>query len=232
MKPLETQGHSPKSERFAKDVSNTGQHEEGQNARELSKSKNRRHLLDSAADAIFKHGFRGATIAAIQKISGLSRGMINLHFKTKENLLLAVAEDLSNSYSERWKKIARNPDLSARDKLMGIIKVDLSPDILNERDVAIWFAFRSEARSNPEYHKFIDSRDASFHNTIVEICQSLIDEGKYPNGDAHLAADAFIALFEGMWTDFHLHSEEFDRCRAERVCLYIANSLFPDHFDL
>jgi len=211
-------------------VSNTGHHEEGQNAREFSKSKNRRHLLNSAAEAIFKHGFRGATIAAIQEISGLSRGMINLHFKTKENLLLAVAEDLSNSYSERWNKVAHDPDLSAKEKLMGIIQVDLSPDILNERDVAIWFAFRSEVCSNPEYRKFIDSRDASFHGTIVDICQALINEGKYRNGDASLAADAFIALFEGMWTDFHLHSQEFDRRRAEQACHYVAASLFPDHF--
>lgn len=207
-----------------------GQHEYGQNAREIGKSRNRRHLLDSAAEAIFRHGFRGATIAAIQEISGLSRGMINLHFKTKENLLLAVAEDLSNNYTERWNRVAHDPELRAADKLKGIIKVDLSPDILNERNVAIWFAFRSEVSSNPEYRRFIDSRDASFHNTIVEICQSLIDEGQHPDSDASLAADALIALFEGMWTDFHLHSAEFDRCRAEQACLYVAKSFFPGHF--
>ncbi len=206
------------------------QYQEGHNAREIGKSKNRRHLLDAAAEAIFRHGFRGATIAAIQEISGLSRGMINLHFKTKENLLLAVAEDLSNNYAEHWSRVAHAPDLSAADRLKGIIKVDLSPDILNERDVAIWFAFRSEVCSSPEYRRFIDSRDASFHDAIVGICQDLMVEGQYPDGDAVLAADALIALFEGMWTDFHLHSKDFDRHHAERACLYVAKSLFPDHF--
>lgn len=211
-------------------MSDTGQHEEGLNAREFSKSKNRRHLLDSAAEAIFKHGFRGATIAAIQEISGLSRGMINLHFKTKENLLLAVAEDLSNNYSERWNKVALDPDISAAEKLRGIIQLDLSPDFLNRRDVAVWFAFRSEVYSNPEYRRSIDSRDASLRNVMIELCQTLIDEGNYPDADAELATDGLIALLEGTWTDFHLHAEEFDRSKAERTCLYIAKSLFPDHF--
>nr|WP_217358479.1 TetR/AcrR family transcriptional regulator [Ruegeria atlantica] len=200
------------------------------NAREFSKSKNRRHLLDSAAEAIFKHGFRGATIAAIQEISGLSRGMINLHFKTKENLLLAVAEDLSNNYSERWNKVALDPDISAAEKLRGIIQLDLSPDFLNRRDVAVWFAFRSEVYSNPEYRRSIDSRDASLRNVMIELCQTLIDEGNYPDADAELATDGLIAVLEGTWTDFHLHAEEFDRSKAERTCLYIAKSLFPDHF--
>ncbi len=230
MKPLETQGHSLNAERFKGDVSDTGQHEEELNAREFSKSKNRRHLLDSAAEAIFKHGFRGATIAAIQEISGLSRGMINLHFKTKENLLLAVAEDLSNNYSERWNKVALDPDISAAEKLRGIIQLDLSPDFLNRRDVAVWFAFRSEVYSNPEYRRSIDSRDASLRNVMIELCQTLIDEGNYPDADAELATDGLIAVLEGTWTDFHLHAEEFDRSKAERTCLYIAKSLFPDHF--
>lgn len=211
-------------------MSSTGQHGEGLNAREFSKSKNRRHLLESAAEAIFRHGFRGATIAAIQDISGLSRGMINLHFKTKENLLLAVAEDLANSYSERWKRVALDPALPAAEKLKGIVKLDVSPDLLNRRDVAVWFAFRSEVYSNPEYRQYIDSRDANLRNVLIEICQTLIDEGSYAGADAELAADGLIALLEGTWTDFHLHADDFDRGKAERTCLYVAKSLFPDHF--
>lgn len=56
-----------------------------ESAREASKAKIRAHLLDSAAEAIFQFGYRGTTIANIQHLSGLSRGMINLHFKSKDN---------------------------------------------------------------------------------------------------------------------------------------------------
>lgn len=212
--------------KLAKDA----QRGELQSAREFGKSKNRRHLLDSAANAIFKFGFRGATIAAIQQESGLSRGMINLHFETKENLLLAVAEDLSQQYHMHWTRAANDKELSASERLRAIIQADLSPEALNARDVSIWFAFRSEVKSNPEYHQFIDSRDAGFRDTIIEICRTLIDEGGYENANAVLAANSFVALLEGMWTDFHLHSAEFDRKKAESACIYVATSFFPDHF--
>lgn len=199
-------------------------------ARELGKSKNRRHLLDSAANAIYKFGFRGATIANIQSMSGLSRGMINLHFETKENLLLAVAQDLSRHYVQNWERVAKDPDLPAAERLRGIIRTDLSEEVLNARDVAIWFTFRSEVASHPEYGKYTDSRDADFRNTILAICEELIDEGQYENADATLATDSLIALMEGMWTDFHLHSDHFDRKRAEDACMYVVRSFFPKHY--
>ncbi len=199
-------------------------------ARDHGKAQSRARLIEAAATAIYRHGLRGATIGEIQAISGLSRGMINLHFKTKENLLLAVAQDLSAHYSKRWNEVARNPDLSAKQKLEGIIKVDLAPDIMNARDVAIWFAFRSEVYSNPEYRQYIDSRDSSFRDTMVDICNSLIGEGNYDDADASLATNCLIALLEGMWTDFHLHSDEFNRGKAEQACLYAAKRFFPDHF--
>lgn len=211
-------------------VSNNAQPAEVTPAREAGKSKNRRHLLDSAANAICKFGFRGATIGAIQQESGLSRGMINLHFQTKENLLLAVAEDLARHYQSHWERAVTDTGMSAAERLRRIIQVDLSPEVLNERHVAIWFAFRSEVRSNPAYHQFIASRDAGFRDTIIEICQTLIDEGGYEDADAILAANSFVALLEGMWTDFHLHSDRFDREKARRACIYVAKSFFPDQF--
>lgn len=198
--------------------------------RELGKSKNRRHLLDSAANAIYKYGFRGTTIANIQAESGLSRGMINLHFKTKGNLLLAVAQDLSLHYAAHWERVVRDQTLTAAERLGGLIKGDLSENILNARDVAVWFAFRSEVSSHPEYKSLIDSRDQGFSVGIADICKELIAEGQYANANATLAANSIIALLEGMWTDFHLHSDNFDRVKAEQACLYVVRSFFPNHF--
>lgn len=199
-------------------------------ARDLGKSKNRRQLLDAASKAIHKYGVRGATIAVIQQESGLSRGMINLHFGTKENLLLDVAKDLAEKYNSCWATVSKNRNLSAQDRLKGIIQIELSPDVLNERDVAIWFAFRSEVVSRPEYRAYIDSRDTLFCNMITDLCRELAQDMQADRGDAALAANALIALFEGMWTDFHLHSARFDRKLAERTCFYVAQRFFPTAF--
>lgn len=200
------------------------------NARELSKSQNRRQLVEATADAIHKFGIRGTTSARIQELSGLSRGMVNLHFGSKENLLLAVAQELSARYSGQWQAIAANPALSPAEKLLQIIKADFDPYVLNARDVAIWFAFRAEALSNPDIYPFIDSRDQGFRDVIFQLCAQLGPGAGSDETDARLATDALIALLEGLWTDFHLHSDNFNPAEAVKLCRFVLKSFFPDHF--
>ncbi|MEW2916099.1 TetR/AcrR family transcriptional regulator [Ruegeria sp. ANG10] len=193
--------------------------------------QNRQQLIQAAADAIHKYGIRGTTSARIQELSGLSRGMVNLHFGSKEKLLLAVAEELSARYAGQWKSIADSPELGPADKLISILKADFDPLVLNARDVAIWFSFRAEALSNPDIFPFIDSRDKSFRAVILELLQQIISEGGYKDVDAKLATDALIALLEGLWTDFHLHSDIFKPQEALKICLFVLQSMFPRHFD-
>ncbi|NOD99820.1 TetR family transcriptional regulator [Ruegeria sp. HKCCD6228] len=192
--------------------------------------QNRKQLIHAAADAIHKYGIRGTTSARIQELSGLSRGMVNLHFGSKEKLLLAVAEELSARYARQWEAIADNPEFGPADKLISIIKADFDPLVLNARDVAIWFSFRAEALSNPHIFPFIDSRDKGFRAVIQDLLKQIESEGEYEDIDAKLATDALIALLEGLWTDYHLHSEIFNPEEALKICLYVLQSMFPKHF--
>ncbi|WP_253284324.1 MULTISPECIES: TetR/AcrR family transcriptional regulator [unclassified Ruegeria] len=196
----------------------------------MSKLQNRKQLIHAAADAIHKYGIRGTTSARIQELSGLSRGMVNLHFGSKEKLLLAVAEELSARYARQWEAIADNPEFGPADKLISIIKADFDPLVLNARDVAIWFSFRAEALSNPHIFPFIDSRDKGFRAVIQDLLKQIESEGEYEDIDAKLATDALIALLEGLWTDYHLHSEIFNPEEALKICLYVLQSMFPKHF--
>ncbi|WP_367647782.1 hypothetical protein [Ruegeria arenilitoris] len=37
-------------------------------------------------------------------------------------------------------------------------------------------------------------------------------------------------MLEGLWTDFHLHSDIFNPDEALKVCFYVLQSVFPNHF--
>jgi TetR/AcrR family transcriptional repressor of bet genes len=201
-----------------------------QNTRDKKKSVHRRQLLDAAAEAIFRHGVRGATIKNIQQISGLSNGMINLHFKSKENLLFSVAVELYNTYETNWRRAFESEDEKPASRLRAIFAADFAKGVLNKRNMAIWFAFRAEVNSHPEYRVLVDSRNKPFRDSLIKICEEIIEEGQYKNANAILAANAFVALLEGMWTDFHLNPDQFDRQKAVEACIYIASRLFPKHF--
>ncbi len=53
----------------------------------------RRQILDGARACFARHGYEGATVRRLEEATGLSRGAIFHHFKDKESLFLALAED-------------------------------------------------------------------------------------------------------------------------------------------
>jgi len=50
-------------------------------------------ILTAARQAFARHGYEGATVKVLEAETGLSRGAIFHHFKDKETLFLALAED-------------------------------------------------------------------------------------------------------------------------------------------
>ena len=53
----------------------------------------REHILSAARRAFARHGYEGATVKVLEAETGLSRGAIFHHFRDKEALFLALAED-------------------------------------------------------------------------------------------------------------------------------------------
>ena len=56
-------------------------------------AETRRALLDAAAALIAERGYHGTTVNDVVAASGLSKGTFYWHFKSKEDLLLAVLEE-------------------------------------------------------------------------------------------------------------------------------------------
>jgi AcrR family transcriptional regulator len=53
----------------------------------------RREILSGARSCFARYGYEGATVRRLEEATGLSRGAIFHHFRDKDSLFLAVAED-------------------------------------------------------------------------------------------------------------------------------------------
>jgi len=193
--------------------------------RDRKKAHHRSVLIQAAGEAVLNHGVRGTTIDRIQQISGLSRGMISLHFGSKENLLLALIEQLAEEYTENWRAAVDQGSKDPAQRLVALMRADFAPMVLNRRNMVIWFAFRAEVPANPQYRPFVDSREGNFRQAMTEICRTL--SGPDNEQAAQQRAYALTALLEGMWADFHLNPDSFDRDEALETCLLVARRLFP-----
>jgi AcrR family transcriptional regulator len=64
------------------------------NKRVQQAAETRQRLIDAAARLFARNGYTASTVAAIGEEAGVSRGLVNFHFKAKEYLLHAVIEQL------------------------------------------------------------------------------------------------------------------------------------------
>jgi AcrR family transcriptional regulator len=55
----------------------------------------RRQLLDAAIDILFEKGFNSATLVAVAKRAGVTRGAVQHHFGNKDDLVVAVIDEIS-----------------------------------------------------------------------------------------------------------------------------------------
>lgn len=62
---------------------------------------NREKILDAAYDVVDKHGIAALTFDAVAEESGISRGGLLYHFRTKDELLVALHKHLADVWEER-----------------------------------------------------------------------------------------------------------------------------------
>jgi TetR/AcrR family transcriptional repressor of bet genes len=203
--------------------------------RTATKDKHREALLSATARVVMQHGISGTTISKIQQESGLSRGMINLHFKTKENLILALASQLGDRYNQAWQNSADYNDhpvtspFEAADRLRNLFKTDMSQGVMNEEAAKLSFVFRAERKLQNAYPHYIDTRHSMLEMAVQECCEILCAATGSQEKATHVAT-AILCLLEGFWTDYHMHPNKFDRDEALAVCTTVCRAFFPDYF--
>ncbi|HEV7908146.1 MAG TPA: helix-turn-helix domain-containing protein [Pseudonocardiaceae bacterium] len=107
----------------------------------------RRQILDGARACFARFGYEGATVRRLEEATALSRGAIFHHFRDKESLFLALAEDDAR----------RMADVVAEQGLVQVMRDLLSaPPVPHQADhPADWLGTRLEVsrrlRTDPEF---------------------------------------------------------------------------------
>ena len=72
--------------------------------RTASKEVRQGQLIKASIRSIARHGLSETTIATVANEAGLSQGIINLHFKSKERLLEETLAHIVEEYRVAWYK--------------------------------------------------------------------------------------------------------------------------------
>ncbi|MDE0732935.1 MAG: TetR family transcriptional regulator C-terminal domain-containing protein [Gammaproteobacteria bacterium] len=172
--------------------------------RALPKAERRNQLIRATIKCIAKKGLAATTMADITNEADLSVGIVNLHFKTKEQLLIETLRFVADEYKEGFDQIFANEGMQGLEKLKAIIDYDFSPKIINRNKLAVWFAFLGEVKARPIYQRICAQHDDEINREICKLFSSLLSKNSKRKDDFELIASAYSALTDGLWLDILL----------------------------
>ena len=162
--------------------------------------------------------------------AGLSIGIVNFHFKSKQNLLEETLVFLAREHHAHWLKAYEDAGLSPQDKLLAIVDSHFHPKICTRKKLAVWFAFFGEGKRRAIYRSLIDEIDEQRFKLSTELLSEIAGKGQYTGPPPHHISCALQGLYDGLWLNILMYPNEFDRQGSKaQVHAYLA-SVFPRHF--
>lgn len=193
-------------------------------------AERREQLIQATIRCVADHGLADTTIATVAQEAGLSQGIINLHFQSKEGLLTETLRYLADEYRNACRDAAAAADLSPAAGLEAMVELDFRRGICARDKLAVWFAFWGERKFRPTYRRICADRDKSYDDMVRDMCRRLCQQGDYPEVEPDLVADGLSALTDGLWLDLLVRPESMSRELAKRITLSYLADAFPKHF--
>jgi len=198
--------------------------------RTASREQRRQQLIDATMKCIARKGMGSTTLGDVAREAGLSQGIINLHFESKDNLLKETLRYLADEYKAQFDKTLEKSGPGAADKLLALMELDLRPSICDRRKIAVWFAFWGEVRSRPTYRKICDESDTYYDAVVENLAATIITEGRYKDVQASATAMGLMSMTNGLWLSCLISPSSFDRHKAMGAVNTYLQAVFPKHY--
>jgi len=168
----------------------------------------RKSIIQAAMRSIAKYGYAGTTIGRICAEAQVSRGLINHHFGTKEELIRqsykALCDELAFQTRDMLLETHRDPE----EKLRAMIRVSFGPTVFKQDHLGIWVGFWSVIGKSPSLKKL----NRQLYIQDRETYQKAFDEIAAKRGktiDSRRAAISLGALMDGLWLEWSLDPKGF-----------------------
>ncbi|MEX1325557.1 MAG: TetR family transcriptional regulator C-terminal domain-containing protein [Desulfobacterales bacterium] len=197
--------------------------------RAQQKQHTRRKLIEATMAVIAAEGFSGVTMAKVAEKAGLSRGIGNFHFQSKEQLLLETLHTLYMEFENGWRNAVADAGSSPVDQLKELIKATLQPPIADFKNVAVWLAYWGEAPSRKKYLEICAAHDREWDRAVENILRLLVDDAFNSHGmTLAKIAHSLTAMMDGFWVEYLIADGRYTPDDAVKACFAFLASFFPE----
>jgi AcrR family transcriptional regulator len=197
--------------------------------RKASKDTRRAQLIEATIDTIARKGYAKTTLTEVATKAGLSHGLVNFHFSTKEKLLSETLKFLAAEYRESWTNALEAAPKDAPHQLDAMIRSDFNESICTDSRLAAWLAFWGEAQCRPLYQQECGANDELYAATLDRLCTDL-SQAEGSKLDPARVGHVLRVTMEGVWMDLMTVTNPYSRAEAMKTVFTCAAAFFPKHF--
>lgn len=182
-------------------------------------------------ETIAERGLAGTTLAVVTGRAGLSLGLANHHFRTKENLLTATLRQLAEELRAVWFVSQEDHSLTTAEKLRAVVEGMFDPVVCTPTKIAVWFAFFGDAHYREVYSDMVGGFDTERLEVIAGLCRALAQQDGRGDMDAEGIARSVEALADGLWLSMLLRPGRVSHAEAVNRIIDLLARHLPRHFD-
>ncbi|RXE46624.1 transcriptional regulator BetI [Chromohalobacter israelensis] len=187
----------------------------------------KRTIIEATLKCVTRYGHAGTTMTRVAREAGASIGLVSHYFQSKESLMLAAYQELTEQLRRESDQRDAALECSARERLTLMIRSAFKSEIFNQQVLASWVGFWSAAVATPS----LASLNRKLYEEYREEMQSLVEAIAIEEGrviDAKGIARILTALVDGYWLEWALDPEAFKVEEALQDSLEIAERLLRD----
>jgi TetR/AcrR family transcriptional repressor of bet genes len=172
------------------------------------KDKRKAQLIAAALESIAKRGLLETTITHISKGAGMSRGIINFYFTSKETMLRETLKTLIDEYEAEWGEALVKAGDDGRARLTAMVAAHFNKKLCSARRLNVMSAFWGHAATHAAYRNQLEAADAKIENTLTEALAHTLGGSLE---EARSASTQLHALIRGLWLNFMLNPQDVSR---------------------
>lgn len=195
------------------------------------KAVRRTQLIEATISCIAKYGISGTTLARVTDLAGLSLGLANFHFASKDVLFNETLRFLASEHRDHWQRAAKASEAGDMDRLLAILDSFFHLKICSRKKLSVWFAFFGEASNRSSYLSVLEDLDKEVYAEILRLIGNIAAEGQ-SNSETNAIALAIVALMDGLWLNMLLYPEDYTRDIAKEQVRQLLSLMFPQQFGI
>ena len=127
--------------------------------RKMSRETRRPQLTFATIETLALRGYASTTLSEVARTAGLSHGLVNLQFESKDKILAERLLFMAEEYRQNWTACMDRAEPTPDAQLDALLRADLDPKVCTPALLSAWLAFWVEAQGRPLYQGRASAND-------------------------------------------------------------------------